>query len=144
MLWKLECMVVYQTRIWIYDQISILTIWSKVKLHHPVSLMFGLKEGKIALNITKFGMNSYLPNGHLNLRSNFNSKKLVKSETPSSALTKVALKGTENSLECLNVGVHACLLKLEPKSTLKFQLWKKLTKVHIFDLTGTKFDWGPK
>ena len=70
-----------------------------MKLHHAVSLWFGLKEGKIALNIMIFGMHSYLPRGHLNLQSNFNSEKLVKSETLSCALTKVALKGSENSLE---------------------------------------------
>ena len=84
----------------IYDQISTTRICSKVKLHHTVSLRFGLKDEKIALNITKFGMHSYLPNGHLNLRSNFNFKKLVKSETSSCALTKVTLKGSENSTEC--------------------------------------------
>ena len=54
-------------------------------------------NGKIAMNITKFGMHSYLTNGHLNLRSNFNSDKLVKSETSSCTFAKVGLKGTENS-----------------------------------------------
>ena len=93
------CTLGYQTGIQIYDQISITRIWSKVKLHHAVLLRFVLNEGKIALNITIFGMHSYLPNGHLNLLSNFNSKKLVKSETSSCALTKVALKGSENGLE---------------------------------------------
>ena len=83
----------------ICDQISITRIWSKMKLHHAVFLRFVLKEGKIALNIMIFGMHSYLPNGHLNLQSNFNSKKLVKSETSSCAVTKVALKGSENSSE---------------------------------------------
>ena len=92
-------MLVYQTGIQIYDQISILGIWSKVKLHHALSLRFGLKEGKRVLNITKFGIYSYLPNGNLNLRSNFNSEKLVKSETSSCAFSKVALKESENSSE---------------------------------------------
>ena len=87
-------MLVYQMGIQIYDQISILEIWSKVKLHHAISLRFGLKEEKIDLNITKFGMHSYIPNGHLNLRSNFNYEKLVKRETSPCAFSKVALKGT--------------------------------------------------
>ena len=68
-----------------------------MKLRHAVSLRFVLKEGKRALNITKFGMHSYLPNGHLNPRSNFDFEKLVKSEIPSCTFTKVALKGSENS-----------------------------------------------
>jgi len=45
----------------------------KRELHRAVSLRFGLKEGKIAMDITKFVMHSYLPNGHLNLQSNFKS-----------------------------------------------------------------------
>ena len=44
----------------IYDQISILGIWSKVKICHAVSLRFSLKEGKRSLNINKFGMHSLL------------------------------------------------------------------------------------
>ena len=88
-------MLVYQTGIQIYDQISIPRIWSKLKLHHAVSLRFGLKEGKIALNITKFGMHYFLPNGHINLRSNFNSKKLVKiSDVSLCDFTKALLKGS--------------------------------------------------
>ena len=93
------CTLVYQTGIQIYDQISILGVWSKVKLHHAVSIRFVLKEGKIALNIMTYGMHSYLPNGHLNLRSNFNLEKLAKSETLSCAFAKVGLKGCENSSE---------------------------------------------
>ena len=90
----LSCMLVYQTCMQIYDQISIPRTWSKVKLHHVVSLMFGLKEGKIALNIMKYGMHCYLPNGHLNLRSNFDSEKLVRDETSSYAFAKVGCKGS--------------------------------------------------
>jgi len=56
-----------------------------------------LKGGEIAMNITKFGMLSFLPNGHLNLRSNFNSEKLVKSETSLCTFAMVALKVSENS-----------------------------------------------
>ena len=41
----------YPTRIQIYDQISILKIWSNVKLCHVGLLGFSLKDVKIALNI---------------------------------------------------------------------------------------------
>ena len=118
------CTLVYKTDIQIYDQISILGIWWKVKVRHAVSLRFGLKEGKRALNITKFGMHSYLPNGHLNIWSYFNSRKLVKQETLSCAFPKVALKGSEIDRNVTKVSMYYCLLKWVPKSTFKFQLWK--------------------
>ena len=51
----------------IYYQVSILRTWSKMKLHRAVLLGFGLEEPKIALNIMKVGMQSYLPNSHLNI-----------------------------------------------------------------------------
>ena len=92
----LACTLVYQTCIQVYDEISILKIWYKVRVHHAVLVRFGLKEGKIAPNIMKYGMHSYLLNGHLNLQSNFNSNKLVKGETSSCAFAKVGLKGSEN------------------------------------------------
>ena len=57
---KLACTFLYQMGIQFYDQISTLRIWLKVKLHHSISLRFGLKEGKIALNIMKFFMHSYI------------------------------------------------------------------------------------
>ena len=78
----------------IYDQISTPRIWSKVKLHHSISLRFGFKDGKIALNITKIFMHSYLTT---NL-----AKICVHAYLPNGdigAFTKVALKGSENSSE---------------------------------------------
>ena len=83
----------------IYDQISILINCSKDKLHCTVSLGLGLKEVQIAQNITKVSMNACLCNGHPNLLSSFNSKKLVKSETPSCGFVRGCLKGAENSNE---------------------------------------------
>ena len=80
----------------IYVQVSILRSWSKAKLHRAVLLGFGLKETKITLNIMKFGVDSYLPNAHLNLQSNFNIKKFVKSETPSCGFAKVGVTRGEN------------------------------------------------
>ena len=84
-------MIVYPMGIQIYDQVSILRSTSKVNLHRTVLLGFGLKELKITLNIVKVGMHSYLPNAQINLRSNFNSEKLVKSETPLCIFAKVGV-----------------------------------------------------
>ena len=82
----------------IYEKISILRNCSKVKLCHAVSVGLGLKRVKIiARNVTKFGMHDFLSNGHPNLSSNFNSKKLLKSETPWCGFTRVVLKGGQNS-----------------------------------------------
>ena len=78
------------------------------------------KEGKKALNITKFGMHFYLPNRHLNLWSYFNSKKLVRRETLLCAFSKVALKGSEIAWNITKVSLYAFLVKWVPKSTFKF------------------------
>ena len=51
------------------------------------------------MNIVKFGIHSYLPNAQINLRSNFNSEKFVKSETPLFCFAKVGLKVGENILQ---------------------------------------------
>ena len=48
-------------------EVSVLRSWSKVKLHRVVLLGFGLKELKIAPNIVKVNVHSYLPNVHLDL-----------------------------------------------------------------------------
>ena len=57
-------MIVYPMGIQIYDQVSILRIMSKVKLHRTALLGFGLKELKITLNIVKVGVHTYHPNAH--------------------------------------------------------------------------------
>ena len=78
----------------IYDQNSTPRIWSKVKLHHSISLRFGFKDGKIALNIMEIFVHSYLTR---NL-----TKICVQAYLPNGdigAFMKVALKGSENSSE---------------------------------------------
>ena len=65
-----------------------------MKLGHAVSLRLGLKQVKIAQNVVKVGVHGYLSNGHPNLLSNFNSKKLVRSETPSFSL-ELGSKGSK-------------------------------------------------
>ena len=60
-------MPIYQMGTQIYDEVSILRSWSKVKLHRAVWLGIGLKEPNIALNIMKVNVHSYPPNVHINL-----------------------------------------------------------------------------
>ena len=93
------CMLVYQMSIQIYNKISILRKCSKVKLRWMISLGLGLKEVKIVGSVEKTSVNACLSNGNPNLLSSFNSKKLVKSETPSCGFVRVWLKGAENSFE---------------------------------------------
>ena len=64
---KVDVQACYPTCIEIYDQISILRIWSNVKLCHVGLLRFGLKVVKIALNIVKLNVHPYIQNGYLNL-----------------------------------------------------------------------------
>ena len=76
---------------------------------------------KIALNIVKVGMHSYIPNADLNLWLNFNFEKLVKRETSLWGFAEVGLWGGENILECLK-SMHARLLiKLASKFRIKFK-----------------------
>ena len=69
---------------------------------------------KIALNIVKVGMHSYLPNAQINLRSNFNSEKLVKSETLLCGFAKVGLKELTIFRNVLNVHMHASISNGHP------------------------------
>ena len=50
---------------------------------------------KITSNIMKVGVHWYLPNAKINLRSNFNSDKLVKSETLLYGFAEVGIKGVK-------------------------------------------------
>ena len=85
-----------------------------MKLHRAVLLGFGLKEPKIALNIVKVGMHYYLPNAHLNLCSNFNFEKLVKSETLSCGFDEVEVKGVKIAQNIAKIGVHASISNRPP------------------------------
>ena len=61
------CMLVYQMDIQIYDQISIIRNYSKVKLRLEFSVGLGLKVVKIAWNTAKVGVHACLSNGHPNI-----------------------------------------------------------------------------
>ena len=50
---------------------------------------------KITSNIVKLGVHWYLPNAKINLRSNFNSEKLAKSETLFYGSAEVEIKGVK-------------------------------------------------
>ena len=69
----------------------------------------------------KVGVHWYLPNAKINLRSNFNSEKLVKSETLLYGFAEVGIKGW-NILKRLEI-LHARLsIKWAFKSMIKFHL----------------------
>ena len=61
------CTLVYQMGIEIYDQISIIRNYSKVKLRHAFSLGLGLKVVKVSWNVAKVVVHACLSNGHPNL-----------------------------------------------------------------------------
>ena len=88
--------------------------WSIVKLCHVVSLRLGLKGVKIAQNIAKVGVHGYISNGHPNLPSNFNSDKLVRSETPSCIFARVGLEGVQIAWTITKVGVHVFISNGHP------------------------------
>ena len=78
-----------------------------MKLCHAVSIGLGLKGVKIVHNIVKGCVHACLSNWHPNLWSSFNSKKLVKSETPSCSFVRVCLEGPKIALNIVNVSVHS-------------------------------------
>ena len=64
--------------------------------------------------MVKVSMHPCLPNGHLNLWSNFNSDKLVKSETSSCGSLWLGLNGVKIAQNIAKVGLHACLSNGHP------------------------------
>ena len=64
---------------------------------------------KITSNIVKIGGHCYLPNPKINLRSYFNSEKLVKSKTLLYGFAEVGIKGGEIFWNVSKFRVHACL-----------------------------------
>ena len=64
---------------------------------------------KINSNIMEIGLQCYLPNAKINLQSNFNSEKLVKSETLLYGVAEVGIKGGEIFWNVSKFHVHTCL-----------------------------------
>ena len=111
----------YQMDIQIYEKISILRNFSKVKHCHAVSLGLRLKGVKIiARNVAKFGVHDCLSNGNSNLWSTFHSKKYVKSETPLYSFVRVWLKGAENNSEHPEIWRAHLSSKCTLKDMIKF------------------------
>ena len=69
----------------------------------------------------KVGVHCYLPNANINLRSNFNSEKLVKSETLLYGFAVVEIKGVKYFGMSQNSRARL-YIKWACKSTIKFQL----------------------
>ena len=100
-------MLVYPICIQTYDQVTILRIWSKLRLHRAVLLGFGLKMTKITLNIMKVGIHSYFPNADLNLSLNFNFEKLVNVKLRCAVLLRLGLEGVKIFWNVSKVCMHA-------------------------------------
>ena len=96
------------------------------------------KMTKIASNIMKVGVHCYLPNVKINLRSNFNSEKLVKSETLLYGFTEVGIKGGEIFWNVLKFHVHACLSNGHSNLWSKFN-YKKLLKSETLSCVFARF-----
>ena len=64
---------------------------------------------KITLNIMKVGVHYYLPNAKINLQSNFNYEKLVKSETMLYGFAELGMKGAEIFWKVSKFYIHAFL-----------------------------------
>ena len=64
---------------------------------------------KITSNIVKVGVHWYLPNAKINLQSNFNSEKLVKSETLLYSFAEGGIKGGEIFWNVSKFCMQACL-----------------------------------
>ena len=73
------------------------------------------------MNIMKVSMDSYLPNSLINLRLNFNLKKLVKRETLLCSFVKVGLKAGENISQRHEISCASLSIKWTCKSMSKFQ-----------------------
>ena len=101
--------------------------WSRLKLCHAVSLRLGLKGVKIAQNVVKVGVHSYLSKGHPNLWSNFNYEKLVKSETSSFIFGRVGLSCARFYV-CLLNGYLNLLLNLISKKLEKSATFSKIAR----------------
>ena len=91
---------------------------------------------KITSNILKVVVHCYLPNAKINLWSNFNSEKFVKSETLLYSFAEVGIKGGEIFWNVSKFRLHACLSNGHSNLWSNFN-YKKLLKRklrHAFQL----------
>ena len=82
---------------------------------------------KINSNIVEIGVHCYLPNAKINLRSNFNSEKLVKSKTLLYGFVEVGIKGGKIFWNVLKFCMDTCLSNGHSNLLSNFN-YKKLLK----------------
>ena len=109
---------------------------SRVKLRPAVSLRHGLHGVKIVQNIKKVGVHSYLSNAHLNLWSNFNFEKLVRSEILSFIFTRVGLEGVQIGRTIAKVGVRGFISNEHPN------LWSNFNSNNLVKSETPSFDFA--
>ena len=89
----------------------------------------------------KVGVHCYLPNAKINLRSNFNSEKLVKSETLLEGFVEVGIKWGKFFWNISKFRVHNCLSNGHSNLCSNFN-YKKLLKSEtsscVFTRVGIK------
>ena len=96
---------------------------------------------KINSNIVEIGVHCYLPNAKINLGSNFNYEKLVKSETLLYGFAKVGIKGGEMSWNVSKFCMHDCLSNGHSNLLSNFnhkKLLKSETSSCLFARVGLK------
>ena len=101
-----------------------------------VSLRLGLKGVKIDQNVAKVGVHGYLSNGHPNLSWNFNSEKLVRSETLSFIFARFGLEGVHIARTIAKVIVHIFISNGDPN------LWSNLNYESLVKSETSSFDFA--
>ena len=107
-----------------------------MKLRCAVSQRFGLNGVKIAWNVVKPGVHTFLWNGLPNLWWNFNSEKSVRSETPSCIFARVGIKGVQIARNIAKVGVHIFISNGHPN------LWSKFNSKNLVKSETPSFDFA--
>ena len=120
---KLVCTLVYELRVQINDQISILRNWSKVILRHALSLRLHLKGVIISWNVTKVGVYAsllkWVPKSTFKFQFLKSQKKCI-----FSTLVWPSLVKGQNSSKYHRNRCQFLYLKWVSKSTLKFEFWE--------------------
>ena len=91
---------------------------------------------KIAQNVVKVGVHSYLSNEHPNLWSNFNSEKLVGSETSSFIFARVGLEGVQIARTIAKFGVHVFISNGHPN------IWSNFNSETLVKSETSSFDFA--
>ena len=109
---------------------------TQVKILCVVSPHFGLKHVKMACDFIKVGKHFSLSSEHPILWSNFNSKKLVRSETPSCIFARVRHKGVQIAQNIAKVSVHIFISNGHPI------LWSNFISENLVKSETPSFDFA--